>query len=146
MLLRIPIMAGLITLLLTVGCSTVDSRIKEHADFFSTLPTDQQARLQAGQIAIGDTKDMVYIALGEPDTILTRTDQTGTVFDIWSYSGVFYTRDTRWHTPSPFRHRRYKGHDVFYSGPEYVDVQHEYERLRIEFDAGKVKAFDQTQK
>jgi len=130
---------------LTAGCSTPQSRAKEHGDLFATLTPEVQMRLVEGQPEVGDTKDMVYIALGEPDTILSRRDQSGLVYDIWSYDGVYYTRDTRWRSSSMFRRYRRDGYD-FYSGPEYVDVQHEYERLRIEFEAGKVKAIAQVKK
>ena len=141
----------LLSVFIAVGCSTPQSRAKEHADLFASYPPQVQARLEAGQPAVGDTKEMVYIALGEPDTILTRTERTGTdqagvVYDIWSYDGVYYTRDSFWRQPSIFRKHRRHGYDYFYSGPQYVDVQHEYERLRIEFDDGKVKAIEQKQR
>ncbi len=136
---------GVVLLLSLTGCVTVESRIKEHADLFATLPPETQNRLREGQIAIDDTKDMVYIALGEPDAMISRTDKTGIVYDLWSYAGVYYTRDTVWYNPSIFR-RRYHDDDFFYHGPQYVEVQHEYERLRIEFEAGKVKAIDQVKR
>lgn len=136
----------LLPALMSVGCSTPQTRAKEHAELFAAFSPETQARLEAGQPAVGDTKEMVYIALGEPDTILTRTDETGVVYDIWSYDGIYYTRDTFWRHPSMFRRHRRNGYDYFYSGPEYVDVQHEYERLRIEFDSGKVKAIEQKRR
>jgi hypothetical protein len=142
---RRSICVALVALALT-GCSTIDSRIEEHAGTFGALPPAAQTRLRQGQIAIDDTKDMVYIALGEPDAMISRTDKTGTVFDLWSYAGVYYTRDAVWHNSSPFRRQRLHDDDFFYHGPQYVDVQHEYERLRIEFESGKVKAIDQVKR
>ncbi len=143
---RIILSLFLLSPLMNVGCSTPQARAREHADLFAAFSPEVQARLEAGQPAVGDTKEMVYIALGEPDTILTRTDETGVVYDIWSYDGIYYTRDTFWRQPSMFRRYRRGGYDHFHSGPQYVDVQHEYERLRIEFDGGKVKAIEQRRR
>ena len=142
-MLRPAFMLMFAALSLQAGCSTIESRIEEQADLFATLPPDTQERLRAGGIAIGDTKDMVYIALGQPDGRFSRTDATGIVYDIWSYAGVYYTRDMVWTHPSPFRHGR---HDFYRTGPEYVDVQHEYERVRIEFEGDKVKAIERAER
>ena len=41
--------------------------LNEKAEVFDSLPTATQKRLQRGRINVGDTQDMVYIALGHPD-------------------------------------------------------------------------------
>jgi len=139
-----PLMLSAVLLLAALaGCSTIDSRIEERAGAFAMLQPEAQERVRAGRITIGDTKDVVYIALGEPDAMFSRSETGGVVYDIWSYAGVYYTRDTVWRHSMPFRRRRHQGSD-YYAGPEYVDVQHEYERLRIEFDGDKVKAIEQA--
>lgn len=49
------------------GCNTFKSRAREKSETFDALPAEAQQRLQRGKIDIGDTQDMVYIALGQPD-------------------------------------------------------------------------------
>ena len=53
--------------LLLAGCSTFESRSKEKAAVFNSLDTSTQERLKKGEIALGDTAEMVYLALGNPD-------------------------------------------------------------------------------
>ncbi len=133
-------------LLLLPACSTVESRIKEHEPFFTALPAETQQRLREQRITVGDTKDMVYIAMGHPDVQQTRIDSSGVSRDVWSYLGVYYTRDSVWYYPYHRRHRNDHPFGDHYHGPESVDVQHEYEALRIEFDQGKIRAIDQTRR
>ncbi|MEY4939796.1 MAG: hypothetical protein RIQ93_1531 [Verrucomicrobiota bacterium] len=49
------------------GCNTFKSRAREKSATFDALPNEAQQRLRRGEIDIGDTHDMVYIALGQPD-------------------------------------------------------------------------------
>ena len=133
-------------LLLLPACSTVDTRIKEHESYFASLPAQTQQRLREQRITVGDSKDMVYIAMGHPDMQQSRIDSTGVTGDVWSYLGVYYTKDSVWYYP---HHRRRKSDHPFgdhYHGPETIDVQHEYEAIRIEFEKDKIKAIDQTRR
>ena len=52
---------------LLAGCDTFERRAQEKSAAFATLTPAQRAQLKQGSINIGDTTDMVYIALGEPD-------------------------------------------------------------------------------
>ena len=61
-----PLIAS-IALLMAAGCSTFESRAKQKAAVFGSLDAATQARLQSGEILVGDTLDEVYIALGQPD-------------------------------------------------------------------------------
>lgn len=133
-------------LLLLPACSTVESRIKEHESLFTALPAETQQRLREQRITVGDSKDMVYIALGEPDVQQTRVESTGVSRDVWSYLGVYYTRDSVWYYPHHRRSHSDHPFGQYYHGPESVDVQHEYEALRIEFEQGKIRAIDQTRR
>lgn len=49
------------------GCDTFKARSNEKSEVFDSLPTATQKRLERGKINVGDTQDMVYIALGHPD-------------------------------------------------------------------------------
>ncbi|MFH1499567.1 MAG: hypothetical protein ABII82_17290, partial [Verrucomicrobiota bacterium] len=52
---------------LATGCSTFESRAKERSAVFAGLDEATKARLEEGHLQVGDTEDMVYIALGAPD-------------------------------------------------------------------------------
>lgn len=49
------------------GCSTFESRAKEKPAVFAGLDEATRARLQEKRLQVGDTEDMVYLALGAPD-------------------------------------------------------------------------------
>jgi hypothetical protein len=66
------------------GCSTTDSRIKDNQAAFNNAPADVQAKIRAGQIAVGFTEEQVLMSLGKPDRRYTRTTAAGTT-DIWAY-------------------------------------------------------------
>ncbi|MFT3782373.1 MAG: hypothetical protein QM790_10190 [Nibricoccus sp.] len=81
---------GVLGSLLTVtvlfsGCSTVDSRIKNHQSAFDSAPPTTQQKIRAGQVDVGFTPDQVIMALGEPDRRYTRTTANGTS-EIWAYA------------------------------------------------------------
>src|SRR5882762_7956237 len=66
------------TVLLLAGCDTFDSRATEKAQVFDNLSEKTQKRLERGTIHAGDTEDMVYIALGDPDEKRQITNNDGT--------------------------------------------------------------------
>lgn len=70
--------------LLLAGCNTFQSRAREKSETFDSLPADTQQRLQRGKIDLGDTQDMVYIALGLPDERRQTTTSDG-VQETWIY-------------------------------------------------------------
>lgn len=127
---------------LAAGCSTPDSRIKKHPELFASFPPDIQAHVKAGKVELGYTKDMVFIALGKPDREYTRRTAEGTV-EVWSYVGTFTTID-RQLVSGPFRVRDPQHGYRTVHDSVWVDVQqlHEYERLRVEFADGKVRALE----
>ncbi len=135
-----------IGLLALVGCATPESRIKEKPEVFAGFPPEIQANVRAGKIDIGYDKDMVYIALGKPQREYTRTTAQGTS-DVWSYTAT-YTTTSRQLVDGPFRVRDSQGIYHSVSDSVWVDVQqqHEYEKLRVEFENGKVKAIENVQR
>ena len=70
--------------LLLTGCSTTNSRIKNHQAGFDAAPAAVQAKIRAGQIDIGFTSEQVTMSLGKPDRMYTRTTARGTS-EIWAY-------------------------------------------------------------
>lgn len=81
LLLPIPALAALLTL---SGCNTFASRARQEAQVYNALPPATQQRLHRGQISIGDSQDMVYIALGYPDEVRQVATAQG-VQTIWIY-------------------------------------------------------------
>ena len=67
------------------GCNTFERRSEKKADVFATLPPETKARLENKDIQLGDTFDMVYIALGNPDEKQQTTTATGETIT-WVYN------------------------------------------------------------
>jgi hypothetical protein len=130
-------MVGLFT-----GCNTPGSRIKKKQAVFDTYPADVQERLRRGEVNVGDTADMVYIAQGNPDHKYNRQTAAGKS-EIWSYTGIYKTPN-RQRVEGNFRYRDADGQ--WRTASDYiwidVDVQHEYEKKRIEFQQGFVTAIE----
>lgn len=59
--------AALATVFSLSGCNTFEKRAEERSATFDSLSPNTQKRLERGKINVGDTQDMVYIALGNPD-------------------------------------------------------------------------------
>lgn len=74
----------LVAVLLAAGCSSVGSRIAKHRDEFSAWPAVVQDKVVVGQIDVGFTPEQVRVALGEPDSISTRTTADGTS-EVWGF-------------------------------------------------------------
>jgi hypothetical protein len=130
------------------GCNTFERRAEEKAAVFRALDPATQARLEARQIEVGDTQDMVYIALGVPDEKrehLTPSGRTAT----WVYSAywqeyqgtrlVGFRRDVVYDPGS-------KSYRVLHT-PDYQPVYapRMEERVRITFQDGRVTVVEQAQ-
>src|SRR5688572_29807432 len=84
----LPLTLAALGLSLFAGCNTFQSRARQMSGVYDQLPASEQQRLQRGAINVGDTPEMVYIALGNPDErrdILTA-DGSQTV---WSYKSYW---------------------------------------------------------
>jgi hypothetical protein len=86
----------LLAAMLLSGCasSSIESRQRERATAFASLPADQQTLVRDGQIRRGMSADAVYIAWGKPAQILQREDARGLV-TVWLYHGG-WMEDTRY--------------------------------------------------
>ena len=62
---------------LLAACDTFNRRAEKKADVFYSLDDATQQRLKEKNIQLGDTPDMVYIALGVPDTKRQRLNADG---------------------------------------------------------------------
>ena len=81
-----PLAVGLalgIAALLT-GCDTFKHRSEERAATFDSLSTATQKSVERGKINVGDTQDMAYIALGNPDETREVSNADGNQL-VWVY-------------------------------------------------------------
>ena len=67
------------------GCATTPAdRIAQQQSNFDTWPAEVQAKIRAGQVAVGFTEEQVRVALGDPERVITRTTEKG-VSMVWAY-------------------------------------------------------------
>ena len=131
------------------GCSTVDSRIKEQSAVFQGLAPDAQQRIRQGQVAVGDTPDMVYMALGSADERQTKRDAQ-TSEETWIYRvyyQVYAGRQFVGYRRNVITDTR-TGQRIVYFEPDYADLYRDQaeDRIRIVFRAGRVAVIEQRQR
>jgi hypothetical protein len=81
-LVRCSVMVASFALL--TGCDTFSRRAEKKAEVFYALDEATQQRLKEKNIQVGDTPDMVYIALGVPDSKRQRLTSDGREL-VWIY-------------------------------------------------------------
>jgi len=134
------LLPAILATFLAIGCSTPEARVRRNPEAFARLTPAQQEMIMRGEVGLSFDKEMVQLALGEPDRLLTRTDADG-VSEVWSYTtyqgpnGVYLYRG--WY------HRYYSYRDPFY--PYYLDVssRRERERFRVVFRGERVVEIQQ---
>lgn len=129
-------------LLAAAGCATPESRIKKNPELFNSLPPEVQQNVRQGKIDLGYSKDAVTLALGKPDREYTRRSAAGQK-EVWSYTSS-YTTTERQRVDADVRYRGSDGRLRRATDWIWVDVQqqHEYERLRLEFEQDIVSAIE----
>jgi hypothetical protein len=131
------------------GCDTFQSRAREKSEVYESLPPDTQQRLRRGTISVGDTQDMVYIALGHPDEKRAVSTPDGTQ-ETWIYRSYWEqyegTAWVGWHRVIvPAGNGR--GY-IIYHEPVTRDVYstHVDEVIRVTFARGVVASVEQRQR
>jgi len=137
----------LATLGLLAGCNTFEKRLTQRPGIFEALDAETQAKLRAGIIDIGYTADMVFLAIGNPDS---RSDQitASERKEVWIYNA--YHRD--YHGVQHMGYHRYLRYNpvakTYY--PIYVPILADVYtdrvelRLRLVFEDGKVSQIEQV--
>ena len=136
----------LASVLALAGCNTTSSRIRQKAEVFASLPAADQERLRQGNVAIGDSPDMVFIAIGAPDRRIERLS-TGPLKMEWVYRRYF----ERYSGTAFAGYRRVVGFDratgrrIVFTEPVYADVYRgeTEEHLRILFEDNRVSAIEE---
>lgn len=146
---RFRLLPVALAVLLLAGCNTFERRARQNPSLFAALSPEQRAKLQHGVIEIGNTPDMVYLALGAPDEKRETTTAAGRE-ELWIYNsyhtefeGNVRTGVIRHVVFNPAR-KTY----VVYHEPVYTDVysQHTEEHIRIIFRDGKVAVIEQPKR
>lgn len=75
---------ALLTLTLA-ACASPSSRIDDQPQIFQQATPEQQAMIRQGHVGLGFTPDFVRLAMGDPNRITERQDQSG-VQTIWHYT------------------------------------------------------------
>lgn len=138
---------GALAVLFPTGCSTFHSRSQEKSEVYNALDSNTQQRLKKGEIAIGDTADLVYIALGNPDerksTVTAAGEKLTWIYNVYwqEYAGTVHTGYRRIVIYDP-QNKRY----LVYYEPVHTDVYRERvdERIRVEMLNGRVTSVEQT--
>jgi hypothetical protein len=139
---KIPLLLALFGLILA-GCSTPESRIKENPQIFSQLTQEEQQLIRDGKVGIGFTPEMVKLAIGDPDRIITRTDANGTS-EVWSYTT--YETDAGVMLYRGYYHRYYHWRDPMFPYYTTYPARREREVFRVVFEKGKVASIEQEQR
>lgn len=129
--LSLGVLFSLATLLsLAVACSTTPSRIRRHQAEFETYSPEVKAKIRAGKVGAGFTREQVSIAMGGPDRTRTRKTSDGEQ-EVWVY-GIGVPRSNM---PVGF----VIGGGIF-GGPAVPDEQHigDDELFRVIFQNGAV--------
>lgn len=143
----LPLLLLAALLFAATGCTTVNSRIKERYTVYSALDPATQDRLRLGRVDLGDTPDMVYIALGRPtrttDRITADGRDTTWIYNSFyeEYAGTTQTGYRRTVIEDKANHRTFVRVE-----PVYTDYyrQRSEEYIRLSFKQGKVDAIEQT--
>lgn len=137
----------LLALVVLAGCNTFERRAKQKAEVFASLSPETKARLESKIIHIGDSTDMVYIALGAPDERAESTTAAGHE-TVWIYNR--YWQEYRGETYGGFHRHVVRdpktGATSVYlepvSRPVYADRQQPI--MRVFFSGGKVTRIEQA--
>ena len=131
------------------GCNTIDQRIDRKSAVFGALPAVEQARLREGKIAVGDTQDMVYIAMGDPNRRIEKRTAAG-IQTAWIYRTYYETYDGV--DFAGYRRRAFfdprTGRRFVSAEPCYVDVYREEaeDSLRVVFENGRVSVIEELKR
>ncbi len=120
---------------LAASCASVDSRVQKHQAAFNSWPADVQEKVRAGKVEVGFTKEMVRVALGEPDRLISRTTEHG-VAEGW----VYFDKGPKFSLGLGLGTAR--GHSAVGGGVTVGDDWRDEEKLRVIFEGGRVSAIE----
>lgn len=122
------------------GCTSPQIRIDRNRALYDSLPGESQALIQEGRVAVGFTPDMVKLALGEPDRVYSRTDESGTS-ESWAYTAYSLGDGRRIY--SGYYHSWYSWRYPYYLDYSFND-RDVYERTKVVFKDGAVASIEEV--
>ena len=126
------------------GCATPERRIQKSQEIFAGFPAEVQENVRRGEIDVGYTKDMVRIALGNPDRVYMKRTRERTT-ETWAFVKIYFEPDRYYPDYYP-SHGPYRD-DVRWRESEWFfwerDRERESEYLRIEFENDRVISIEQ---
>jgi hypothetical protein len=131
-------LAAVAAVLFLGGCaSTPESRIQRNPEAFAALPSAVQERVRRGAVEIGDTPEIVRLALGEPARVVQRVDARTGASEVW----IFLKESPR--ISFGFGVGSYGRSSGVGLGVSTGDLAvREDEALRVEFQQGRVTRID----
>lgn len=130
--------------LLLGACSTINSRINEKGSVFYSLDPATRAKIEHGDVGLGFTPDMVYIALGRPDAKRYLTTADGTS-ETWIYSSYYDDYDGAafigYHRWGGWNRGFYRMYWEPAYAPYYPVISDD---VRVTFRNGRVATIDQS--
>jgi len=135
----------IMVLLVSPGCMTRDGRIQQNYALFCTYPPVTQQKIRNGQVDLGFTREMVYMALGPANRVAAR-QTVGAASEVWIYTAQNYrqnmqpVRNTHWYQTRDGKWRMVEDWD-------WVDAggYEERERMRVEFYGNQVGAVEMAE-
>ncbi|MFT5122802.1 MAG: hypothetical protein ACI9TH_000415 [Kiritimatiellia bacterium] len=126
------------------SCETVNKRIKSNQVMFDAWPLETRSEIQQGRVKVGFDKDMVLVALGQPQRVKKRSTEAGES-EVWSYLGtrskLVYVDNNLYATPvycpptTKGGRGRYRYVHQYYAPVTQYET---YETKRVVFSEGKV--------
>lgn len=129
------------------GCGGgVNTRIEQNSELFESLDRETQAKIKEGIIELGYTRDMVFLALGEPNR-KRQTKSRESVTETWIYNTYFQRYDGQrfiGYDRNVYYDKKNDTYRVFYT-PRYTDVYtpETEERIRIVFRNDEAVSIEQ---
>ena len=146
--------------IILTGCSTTESRIKEHNDLFASLSPREQELVSRGEIRVGMSENAVWLAWGSPDQKSVGA-MRGRQTETWLYMNTSYPYPYR---PYPYYgygyggfggyggvaviRRHHHGRFVFFGDPfydpfyySYIPPSVSYPYKTVTFSNGRVVSF-----
>ena len=97
----------------SIGCESTQTRIKKHEAAFMAMNPTAQARVLEGEVELGDSSEMVFLAWGKPtheDSITTSSGETRTV---WTYTKKQLIKEGSRLASSPEGRRQVAVEDIY---------------------------------
>jgi len=117
------------------ACSTVDSRVKGDQAAFNSWPVDVQNKVRAGKVDMGFGMEMVRVALGEPDRVVSRTTSRGAA-EVW----IYFDRGPKF--SFGFGLGAVRGSSAYAGAVNVGNDWRDNEVLRVIFEGGRVSAIE----